>query len=408
MKRMREISRLGPADPFQWPAKLSLVLMAIVFVSCASAAMAFASSNPVESIVGQQVERLPTEQVEQFWAGIVEQYGQYFPGKPPSFMELILSGSESLSFGKIIMALLRYLFHEVLVNGKLLATIVVLTVFSMILETVQSAFEKQAVSKIGYAIVYLVLILIALNSFHVAIGYAKEAISSMIQFMVAIVPLLLTLLASMGNVTTVTVLHPFIVFMINAMGTLIYFVIFPLLFYSVVLHIISSLSDRYKLTELARLLQRVGVGLLGLSVTVFLGVLSIHGLTGSTTDGIIIRTAKYLTGNFIPVVGRLFTDASETVIGATLLVKNAIGLVGVIMLVFFCAFPAVKIMTLTMIYYVSSAVMQPLGDSPIVKCLRTIGKSMMYVFASMAAVGLLFFLAITIIITASNVSVMIR
>jgi stage III sporulation protein AE len=242
----------------------------------------------------------------------------------------------------------------------------------------------------------------------VAIGYAKEAISSMIQFMVAIVPLLLTLLASMGNVTTVTVLHPFIVFMINAMGTLIYFVIFPLLFYSVVLHIISSLSDRYKLTELARLLQRVGVGLLGLSVTVFLGVLSIHGLTGSTTDGIIIRTAKYLTGNFIPVVGRLFTDASETVIGATLLVKNAIGLVGVIMLVFFCAFPAVKIMTLTMIYYVSSAVMQPLGDSPIVKCLRTIGKSMMYVFASMAAVGLLFFLAITIIITASNVSVMIR
>jgi len=367
-----------------------------------------AEASPVDGIVKEQAERLPTDRVEQYWTQLMKEYGGYFPeGKVPGFKDMLAPGG-GFGLSKIMKGLLRFFFHEVLVNGKLLATIVILAVFSMILETLQSAFEKKAVSKIGYAIVYMVLIVIAINSFNVAIGYAKSAISSMIQFMIAMVPLLLTLMASMGNVVSVTVLHPLIIFMINTMGTIIYFVVFPLLFFSVVLNIVSSLSDKYKVTQLAKLMQKGAVTILGSTVTIFLGVLSVQGMTGSVTDGVTLRTAKYITGNFVPVVGRLFTDASETVIGASLLVKNAIGLAGVVVIIFLCAFPAIKILTLALIYNVSAAIMQPLGDSPIIKCLQTIGTSMMYVFAALAAIGLLFFLAITIIITAGNAAVMVR
>ncbi len=109
-----------------------------------------------------------------------------------------------------------------------------------------------------------------------------------------------------------------------------------------------------------------------------------------------------------PLWGDLFSDATETVIGASLLVKNAIGLVGVVILILLCAFPAIKILTLAFIYNLSAAIMQPLGDSPIIACLQTIGKSLVYVFAALAAVSLMFFLALTIMITISNVSVMMR
>jgi stage III sporulation protein AE len=175
-----------------------------------------------------------------------------------------------------------------------------------------------------------------------------------------------------------------------------------------VLHIVSSLSSRYKVTQLANMLRSVSIWVLGLFVTIFLGVISVQGASGAVTDGVTIRTAKYVAGNFIPVVGRMFSDASDTVIGASLLVKNAVGLSGVVMLILFCAFPALKILTLAIIYNVSAAVMQPLGDSPIITCLQTIGKNMIYVFAALAAVGLMFFLAVTIMIAAGNVSVMMR
>lgn len=143
-------------------------------------------------------------------------------------------------------------------------------------------------------------------------------------------------------------------------------------------------------------------------LTIFLGVISVQGLTSSVTDGLTIRTAKYITGSFVPVVGKALADATDTVISASLLVKNAIGLVGVIIILFLCAFPALKILTLALIYKVTAAIMQPLGDTPIVACLDAIGKSMIYVFAALAAVGLMSFLAITVMLAAGNMTVMMR
>nr|WP_235941320.1 stage III sporulation protein AE [Paenibacillus puerhi] len=363
---------------------------------------------PADELVRQQAERLPLDQVEQFWSTLMKQYGGYFPdSKAPTFKDLLL-GAKDFSIGSLFAGLLKYFFHELIYNGKLLVSIVVLTVFSMLLETLQSSFEKNAVSKVAYAISFLVLMILAVNSFNVAIGYAKSAITDMIHFMIAVVPLLLTLLASMGNAVSVTVLHPLIVFMVHAVGTAVHLVVFPLLFFSAILHIVSGLSDKYKVTQLANLLRTVSLACLGIFITVFLGVISVQGATGAVADGVTIRTAKYIAGNFVPVVGRLFSDASETVIGASLLVKNAIGLAGVVVIMVLCAFPALKIMALAFIYNISAAVLQPLGDNPMIACLQTIGRSMIYVFAALAVVGLMFFLAITIMIAAGNVSVMMR
>lgn len=360
-------------------------------------------------LVEQQTGQVNTSEVETYWQELLTKYGGFFPRDSlPQFADLLLPGGEKLTFSNTMKALGKFMLQEVMLNGKLIVTIVILAVFSMVLETLQTAFERNTVSKIAYSISYMVIIILAINSFSVAIGYAKDAITSMIQFMMAMVPLLFTLLASLGNVVTVSVMHPLIVFMIHLVGTLIYIIVFPLLFFSAVLNIVSTMTDKYKVTQLANLLRNISVGLLGVLLTVFLGVISVQGATSSVTDGVALRTAKYITGNFVPIVGRVFSDATDTVITASLLVKNAVGLTGVIILLFLCAFPALKIMTLALIYNVSAAIMQPLGDSPVVSCLRTVGKSMIYVFAALAAVGLMFFLAITILLTAGNVTVMMR
>lgn len=387
----------------KWIAGLLLMML------CSLGVASIAWAGPAEQFIEQQAEDLQTDEIEAYWNDLLKQYGGYFPGgQPPSFMEMLLPGGEGFSFKTVASGLLKYLFHEILFNGKLLVTIVVITVFSMLLETLQSAFQKQSVSKVAFAISYVVLMIIAVNSFSVAIGYARSAIESMIHFMVAMVPVLLTLLASMGNVVSVSVMHPLIIFMIHTVGTLIYTLVFPLLFFSAVLHIVSSLTDRYKVTQLANLLRNIAIGLLGIFLTVFLGVISVQSATAAATDGITLKTAKYVTGNFVPVVGRMLSDATDTMMSASLLVKNTVGLAGVVILILLCAFPAMKILALALIYNLSAAIMQPLGDSPIVTCLQTIGKSMMFVFAALASVSLMFFLAITIIITAGNISVMMR
>jgi len=387
-----------------------LILIAYVLLSLPHIAYAEEGSvaNPMNELVKQQAEQLDTDKIEQFWKKTVQEYQGYLPDiKSPGFMQLLLQDGQ-ITISGMLKGLFTFFLHEILMNGKLLSSIIVITIFAMILETMQNAFERNTVSTVAYSITYLVLMVLAMNSFHVAITYAKDAITEMSDFMLAMVPLVLALLASMGNFASAAMFHPLIVFMIHISGIMITYVVFPLLFLSAMLSIASLFSERYKVTQLASLLRNVAMGTLGSFLTIFLAVISLQGATAAVTDGVTLRTAKYVTGNFIPVVGRMFSDAADTVVSASVLVKNAVGLAGVIILLILCAFPAIKILVLALIYNFSSAVLQPLGNSPIISALGTIGKSLLFVFAALATVGLMFFLAVTIIIAASNISLMVR
>ena len=194
----------------------------------------------------------------------------------------------------------------------------------------------------------------------------------------------------------------------NVSGLFIQYVILPLLFLSALLSIVSTLSEHYKVTQLANLLRNWSIGLLGMFLTVFLGVISVQGASAAVTDGITIRTAKFITGNFIPVIGRMFTDATDTVISASVLLKNTVGIAGVAILLIIAAFPAIKILMIAFIYKFAAAILQPLGGGPIISCLDIISKSIIYVFAALAIVSLMFFLSITVIIAAGNLTMMVR
>lgn len=360
-------------------------------------------------LVQKQLQQIDTDNIEQFWQDIYRQYNGFLPDNDtPSIFDLVLNSREGFDLKGAFGGFVKYFVYEIVQNLKLLGTIAILAVFCMVLKYMQTAFEQNTVSKVAYAVAYLVLIILAINSFAVAMETAKSAISSMVHFMLALIPLVLTLLGMMGNFASVAMFHPLIVFLVHVIGTVVYTVIFPLLFFSAVLGIVSSYAEQYPLTNLAKLLRNVSISALGIFLTVFLGVVSVQGAATAVTDGVTIRTAKYVTGNFVPVIGGLFAEAADTVVGASLLVKNAVGMTGVMILLFICAFPALKILALAFVYSFTGAVIQPLGDSPIIHCLDTIGKGLITIFAAMATVGLMFFIALTIMITAGNVSVMMR
>jgi stage III sporulation protein AE len=385
-----------------------LLMLLVVLPAVTVSASPAPAAQTIDELVKDQADGLELDRVEQFWRQLQREYKGYLPDvKAPGFIQLLMQQGE-LSITGFLKGMAKFFLHEILMNGKLLSSIIIITVFAMILETMQNAFERNTVTIVAYSIAYLVLMVLAINSFHVAITYAKDAINNMSDFMLAMIPLVIALLASVGNLASATMFHPLIIFMINTSGLFISAIIFPLLFLSAMLSIASLFSERYQVTQLATLLRNIAMGALGSFLTMFLAVISIQGATSAVADGVTLRTAKYLTGNFIPIVGRMFSDAADTVLNASLLVKNAVGLAGVLILVILCAFPAIKILVLALIYNLSSAVLQPLGNSPIISALGTIGKSLVFVFAALATVGLMFFLAITIIIAAGNISMMVR
>lgn len=365
-------------------------------------------SETSQSFIDSELEKLGVDGVKRFWDDIIHEYGGFLPeSQKGTFMDFV-KGDKQFSVQEWVNGLIKFILHEFLANGKLLGTLIMLTIFSLVLQSIQNAFEHQAVSKIANAIVYMVLIILALNSFHVAVSYAESAIQNMMNFMIALIPLLLGLIASLGSLASVAFFHPIIIFLVNTSGLIIKNITLPLLFLSAVLSIVSTLTDHYKVTQLAGLMRNIAIWLLGTFLTIFLGVISVQGAAVSVSDGLTIRTAKFVTNNVVPVFGRTLTDAADTVLSASVLLKNTIGLVGVAIILILAVFPAIKVLILAFIYKAAAALLQPLGGGPIIQCLDIMSKSVIYVFAALAIVSIMFFLAITIIVSAGNISMMMR
>lgn len=354
------------------------------------------------------LDHISLNEVEQYWNELINDYGGFIPELKKSNLQEFLKNNEHFSIKNTINGLLRYFSYELILNGKLLGSLLLLTLFSVILQTMHTAFEKSVISKVAYFVVYIVLIFIALNSFYLAFSYAKQTIDAMSSFMIALIPLILGLMATFGNIVTVSFFHPIIILLINVSGVLISNIILPLLFLSALLLIVSSLSENYQVTHLANLFKSIGIGMLGVFLTIFLGVMSVQGTASAIQDGVAMKTAKFITGNFIPVIGRTFTDATDTILSASLLLKNAVGIVGLVIIAFLALFPALKIFAIALTYKVAAAILQPIGDGPVITSLNTISKFIVYILACLLVVTLMFFLAIVIIIMASNVTLLLR
>ncbi|SFE30970.1 stage III sporulation protein AE [Alteribacillus iranensis] len=362
----------------------------------------------VESLKEEQLKQLDIESITAYWENVVREYGTFLPESQKGSLTDFIKGEKKFAPGEWGKALLRYLLHEVIANGQLMGTLLLLTVFSAILKAIQNAFEKEAVGKVAYAVIFIILIVIALNSFYVAMDYVREAVSLMSHFIIALLPLLLGLLAASGSIASAGIFHPLVIMLVQVSGIFVQNIVLPLLFFSAVLSIASQLNEHIRVTKLAELLRHVAMGSLAAFLTVFLGIISVQGTAAAVADGLTIRTAKFLAGNFIPVIGRMFTDAADTALGASILLKNTVGIAGVGILVIICAFPALKVLAIGFIFQATAAVVQPLAEEELIDALSTLGRNVFSMFAALAAVSFMFFLALTIIIVSGNLSLMVR
>ncbi len=327
------------------------------------------------------------------------------------FKDLVMSlvkGELGYQPAELLNALFHYLFNEVLGNAALLGKLVVLAVIAAILQNISGAFEKSTISRMAHVAVYLALLTLALGSFTAVLQTARTAVENMVVFMHAMLPVMVTLLCAVGGFASAALLHPVIVIVLNATATLVKNIVLPLVFFSAILGTVSHLASGFSLSRLSDFFRNIGLGIMGLLTTLFLGIMAIQGVAGAVAEGVAFRTAKYATGAFVPVVGKMFADAMEAVVGSSLLVKNAVGMAGLLVVFLIAVFPLLKIVTLLLIYKLAAALVQPIGEKQLSDCLNTLGNSMIGIFAVVATVALLFFFSLAIMAGMGNLSVMMR
>ena len=169
--------------------------------------------NGLQDAVDSQLDSLNLDELKGFWEDVMGEYGGFLPESQKGSLYDFIKGEKKFSLKEWFTGILKFVFHEFVANGKLLGSLVILTIFSMFLQSLQNAFENGAISKAAYAVVFMVLSIIALNSFHVATTYAIDAITTMTSFIMALIPLILALIAASGGLVSAAFFHPVILFL---------------------------------------------------------------------------------------------------------------------------------------------------------------------------------------------------
>jgi len=328
--------------------------------------------------------------------------GQYLPQVTVRGMLTALTSGRGFDWREMLRTLLRALFAETVANTALLGKLVALAVLAAVLHNAQEAFGKGSAGKVAAMVCYLATVTLALSSFALAFGTARGVVDRLVTFMQALLPTLLALLAANGGLVTVPLLHPVMVATINLASVLVRDVALPLILVSALIDLVSSFSSSYKLGGLASLLRYATVTAMSLAMVLVLGVSSALKAAGPVADSVALRAGKFAASTFIPVIGKMFSDAAELVWGTSTVLMSAVGMAGAVGVILVVAFPLLKLVAVILTYRLAGAVIQPVSDPDVVSLLNGVANSVALAFVAVAAVALLFFLGVTMLMGAGN------
>lgn len=291
---------------------------------------------------------------------------------------------------------------------SVLGSILVIIVIHSILRAISEGLENKGISQIIYYVQYILIVTLIMTNFVQIINIVKNAIQNLVEFMNMLIPILITLMITTGSIVSANLIQPLLLFLITFAGNFIVGIIIPIVLISTSLGIVSNISDKIQINKLSNFFKSSSIWILGIILTIFVGLVSIEGTLSSNVDGITAKTAKAAVSSFIPVVGKILGDAVDTVIGCSSILKNATGIVGIIVLIGIAIIPIIKLAILMGVYYLTSAVCQPIADEKITKLLDQIGDTFKILLGIMCSISVMFIIGTTLIIKISNSGMMYR
>lgn len=240
------------------------------------------------------------------------------------------------------------------------------------------------------------------------ITLCTASVRRMSEGMQGLFPLLLTMMAAVGGSSGSALMQPAIVTAASAMTSLIQQVTLPLATAAAILTMLCHLGEGLRLQRLTAFVQQCATWTLGICFTVFIAVLTTRAVTAAAMDGVTLRTAKYAMSNLIPVVGGLFADTVDTLVGSGMLVQGALGVTGLILIASWAMAPLCQTLAATMLYKLTAALMQPVSDGPLASCIHDFGRVLMLLFIIQLCSAAMFLMLIAQLIGVSSMTFMMR
>lgn len=287
-------------------------------------------------------------------------------------------------------------------NISLMIKILIVVIIHSIVKSITESLGNDSTGKIVYFLQYVIIVVIVLDSFGTIISITKNTISDIVNFMKLLIPLLITLMITTGEITFANMVQPILILMMNLIGELVDRFIIPLVMVSMILGIVSNFSKEITVDKLSKFTKKSCIWILGILLTIFVGILSLEGTLGKSVDNLTAKTAKAVVSDFIPVFGKILGDTAETIIGCSKVLKNSVGIIGVIVILGIVLVPIIKIAILWLSFKLTACLCEIVADEKIVKLIDQVSDCYQILLGILVAVSVMLIIGVTIVLKSAG------
>lgn len=315
----------------------------------------------------------------------------------------IISGENAVSYSSFFASIFSIFLELIVKYLPMLSLIVAIGVISNLLNGIKSKFNEKSTSGLIHLVCFLAVVVLTIGMISSISKTSVNSINSMVSQMNAIFPILLTLMIGIGASASAGVFQPIVAIISTYVADFFTYLILPLFMASFVFGIINNLSDSIKLNKFNSFISSLFKWCVGLVFTLFFAVFTIQGISAGTFDSLSIRTTKYTIKSYIPIMGGYLSDGMDLILSSTILIKNAVGLVGVLMIISTILSPLLEIVVFSLLLKLVSAILQPMGNNKTSNFLMSTSKSITMLTTCIIAVGFMYLISVGLVMTTSNV-----
>ena len=358
--------------------------------------------SEIEDNVNGQLEDLDLSGLESILSNLNSQQSGIFGST--SFIEKlqsILSGEFTDNAGSVWEVILKLIFDELLNFLPLIATIIAVAILSGMVGDLRGTNSK-SIADITHFVCYGVIIVLVVSACTNVLTLTSSTLQGLKEQIDIAFPILLTILTAIGGTASVGVYQPAVALFSGTIMQIFTLVLMPLFIFSLVFTVISNLSPSVKLEKFSNFFNSLFKWITGAVFTIFIGFLIIQGITAGSLDTVSIRTAKYAIRSYIPILGGYLSEGFNVIMASSILIKNAIGASGLLLMFSSVIVPVVEIVLLMLCLKLTAGILEPLTDSRISNFINGVAKSLIMPIVLIIGVAFMYLIFMGLIISTGN------
>ncbi|MBR2968009.1 MAG: stage III sporulation protein AE [Clostridia bacterium] len=286
-----------------------------------------------------------------------------------------------------------------------LVSILTICIIFSLLNSIKGRFASsstQAIVKLACISLVMVIVFAQIISL---VTESKSMIDMLKKQMDGFFPVLLTLMTAIGSSKSVAVYQPAISVLATTVTNVVTVFALPCFLLSIVFHVVGNLSDGIKLKNMAQFFSGAMKWVLSTAFFLFLGVLSVQGITASIYDNIYIRSTKLALSQYVPIIGGYLSEGYNLVISGSVIIKNGVGLSGIVIMLLTIIPLVMQIVVFSLSLKFVSAIIEPLGHKEVCNILGGISKSVGALVAIILGLAFLYFIFLLLLVCTGNLVV---